>query len=255
MPKKKKDVAELDLNIYTKSGKLRKRKPKQSRNYFNQETQDAIILYVNTEDETLRNKIYNDKIAYSFYKLAENIINTFKFPYTEVDNIEYLKHEVITFILPKLPLFDKDRGKAYSYFGTAIKRYLITYNKKNYEKYKAQTNIEEVDTNKTIINDLIIQENKVELAEFFNKLTSYIEKNIKTFFPREIDRRTANAILELFNKREDLDLVALSKQSFYFHIKEVTGNTAPQVTKVVKEFKNIYRKLMNEYYLTGDIYI
>ncbi len=41
--------------------------------------------------------------------------------YTEVSNIEDLQHEVISFLLSKIHLFDPSKGaKAYSYFGMSI---------------------------------------------------------------------------------------------------------------------------------------
>ncbi|MBS1756628.1 MAG: hypothetical protein JSU03_05070, partial [Bacteroidetes bacterium] len=86
----------------TKKGKPRKRKPKEPRIYFTQDTEDAIIEYLATEDVVLRNEIYNERIRYGFYKLAENIIHTFKFYYTDTDTIEELKHEIITVLLEKL---------------------------------------------------------------------------------------------------------------------------------------------------------
>ena len=50
-------------------------------------------------------------------KLTQNIIHRYKFYNTEVDNIEHLQHEVITFLLSKIHLFDESKGtKAYSYF-------------------------------------------------------------------------------------------------------------------------------------------
>jgi DNA-directed RNA polymerase specialized sigma subunit len=111
------------------------KRKKKSKNYFTQETEDAIVLYNNTIDTDIRSKIYENKIHYAFFKLTENIIHTFKFYYTEVDNIEDLQHEIIIFLLSKIHLFDPSRGaKAYSYFGTIVKRYLILNNKKNYKK-------------------------------------------------------------------------------------------------------------------------
>jgi hypothetical protein len=110
------------------------KKKKKGVQYFTQATEDAIVLYNNTPDSELRSRIYNDKIHYGFFKLTENIIHTFKFYYTEVDNIEDLQHEVITFLLSKIHLFNPERGaKAYSYFGTIAKRYLILSNQKNYK--------------------------------------------------------------------------------------------------------------------------
>ncbi len=103
--------------LLTKKGEPRKRKPKTKNNYFTLETEEAILEYRNTPNQAKRNKIYNERIHYGFYKLVENIIHTFKFYYTEVDNIEDLKYEVISFLLQKLDLYDQSKGKAYSYFG------------------------------------------------------------------------------------------------------------------------------------------
>ena len=42
----------------TQQGTVRKRKPKQSNIYFTQETEDAIIKYVNSKNDIERNKIF-----------------------------------------------------------------------------------------------------------------------------------------------------------------------------------------------------
>ena len=55
----------------------RKRKKKGKNYYFNQGTEDAIILYNKTDDANVRNKIYNEHIRAAFDKLAENIIHTY----------------------------------------------------------------------------------------------------------------------------------------------------------------------------------
>ena len=114
---------------------MAKKRRKKSKNYFTQDTENAIVLYNNTEDFKLRSTIYQNEIHYAFFKLTENIIHTFKFYHTEVSNLEHLQHEIITFLLSKIHLFDPTKGaKAYSYFGTIVKRWLILYNTKNYNK-------------------------------------------------------------------------------------------------------------------------
>ena len=100
---------------------IKKRKPK-SKNYFTQETEDSIVLYNASIDSEFKSKIYKEKIHYAFFKLTENIIHTFKFYHTEVEELEHLQHEIIVFLLSKIHLFDPSRGaKAYSYFGTIVK--------------------------------------------------------------------------------------------------------------------------------------
>jgi hypothetical protein len=242
----------LDLTLYTKSGKLRKRKPKQQRNYFTEDTENAILDYVASEDQVFRNKIYNEKIHNSFYKLAENIIHTFKFYYNDLDNdVEALKHEVITFLLQKLQFYKKDRGKAYSYFGTITKRYLINYNNTIYKKIKKKGSLEEVDEDKTVFVSLINEGVKDDSMYFLEKYLQYVEANKGKYFSKEIDQNTVNAVIQLFQRAESIDV--MNKQAFYLYVKEITGNTAPQITKVIKVLKELYVKLMNQYYLDGDI--
>ena len=93
---------------------VRKRR-KKSKNYFTQDTENAIVLYNNTRDPKRRSEIYEREIHYAFFKLTENIIHTFKFYHTDVDNLQHLQHEIITFLLSKIHLFNPDKGaKAYS---------------------------------------------------------------------------------------------------------------------------------------------
>ncbi len=100
------------------------KKKKKGVQYFTQDTENAIVLYNNTPDPEVRSNIYRERIHYAFFKLTENIIHTFKFYYTEVDNIEDLQHEVITFLLSKIHLFNPSApvyyGLAYPDYGTLI---------------------------------------------------------------------------------------------------------------------------------------
>ena len=79
----------------------RKRTKKQ---YFTPDTDLAIAEYLATSNQDERDNIFATRIHYPFYKLAENLIHTFKFYYTEVDDLEDLKHEVIVFLKEKLLL-------------------------------------------------------------------------------------------------------------------------------------------------------
>ena len=60
---------------------VKKKRKKKSKIYFGTPVHDAIVAYNRSEDYTFRHKIYTDEIHPAFLKLAENIINTFKFSY------------------------------------------------------------------------------------------------------------------------------------------------------------------------------
>lgn len=242
-------VEEAEVTL-TKDGKVRKRRPKKSIDYFTLETQQAILDYRKETNTAKRNEIFNEKIYYAFYKLAENIIHTFKFYYTEVDNIDELKHEVIAFLLEKLHLYDQSKGKAYSYFGTIAKRYLIVYNNNNYKKLKGKANVDEVDTDKTITNDLVLnQPDYLEENNFIDLFIKKIDDELLDLFPKPQEARVGDAILELFKRRENIDI--FNKKALFIYIKEITDAPTPVITKVIKVMKDIYKDMLNKYLEEG----
>jgi hypothetical protein len=241
--------------LYTKKGTLRKRRPKTKNQYFTSDTEEAIIEYLNETDQAKRNKIYNERIWYGFHKLTENIIHTFKFYYTEVDTIADLQHEVTAFLLEKLHLYKQDKGKAFSYFGTIAKRYLILYNNNNYKKLKQKAEVDAIDKDQSITIDIVnnqsIEEPKDKATEFIIYMLKYMDLHLFDHFPKEEDARTADAVLELFRKRENIEL--FNKKAIYIYIREMTDQTTPQITKVIKKMRKIYKKLMAQYVEHGIV--
>ena len=220
---------------------MAKKRRKKSRNYFTQYTEDAIVLYNNTSDPEVRSKIYESRIHYAFFKLTQNIIHTFKFYHTEVDNLEHLQHEIITFLLSKIHLFDPTNGaKAYSYFGTIVKRWLILYNTKNYKK-----KIKKVPT------DVLLKEGsgysynmdsgkqKDDLNKYIDLFVDYTTENILELFPKKNDAQIADAILELFRKRENLEV--FNKKALYIYIREMVEVKTPKITKIADKLHDIFK--------------
>jgi len=247
------DILEKDEEVLlTKKGEPRKRKPKTKNNYFTIETEEAILEYRNTPNQAKRNKIYNESIHYGFYKLVENIIHTFKFYYTEVENIEDLKYEVISFLLQKIDLYDQSKGKAFSYFGTIAKRYLIIYNQKNYKKLVAKTEIGEQQDDNSLVNSIIVKEpepelDKLDIVELFIK---YVDDNLFELFDKPEDIKVADAILEIFKKRENIDI--FNKKAVFIYVKEMTDTQSNTITKVIKKLKTIYKTILDNYLENSD---
>ena len=297
----------------TKKGTVRKRRPKQSRNYFTEDTQNAILEYLASDDDVERNKIYNERINYAFYKLVENIIHTFKFYYMEVDDIEDLKHEVITFLLEKLHLYHQSRKvdekielivngefngdykigtfrefvsqsieaptdsiisfvrgldvsdecrevlleirppKAYSYFGTIVKRYLINYNNKNYDTLQRKSPVLAADDDDDIINDLTLafEAQDHSIKDFMPMYIEYMDDKLFDIFPKELDVKIADAVLMLFKNNEYIEI--FNKKAMFLYIKEMVDVPTRHITKVIKVFKQYYGVLYQEYEINGYI--
>lgn len=218
----------------------RKAKPGSSRYYFTDETEDAIVRYNASTDFDLRSKIYDREIHYAFFKLTQNIIHTFKFYHTEVDNLEHLQHEIITYLLSKIHLFDPTRGaKAYSYFGTIVKRYLILQNTKNYKKKIAKVDVMEIDRNDDFRYETGEENVKSDLDKYMDIFVSYVSENIFDLFPKGNDAQIADAILEIFRKRESLDI--FNKKALYIYIREMVDVKTPKITRIAQQLHKIFK--------------
>ncbi len=235
---------------------VKKRRPK-SKNYFTQDTEDAIVRYNNSDDPELKSKIYGDEIHYPFFKLTENIIHTFKFYYTEVDKIEHLQHEIITFLLSKIHLFDPSRGaKAYSYFGTIVKRWLILYNNKNYKKRVEKAPVEDLYKDETYSYNLEDDKGIEKLSYFMDRYIKYVEDNFDKFFPKGNDAKVADAILELFRKRENIEI--FNKKALYIYIREIMATNGlevktPKITKIAGRLYDLFKDNYIYFLNTGYI--
>ena len=74
---------------------IKKKRRKKSKVYFGTPVHDAIVKYNHSDDVNFRHKIYTEEIHAAFLKLAENIINTFKFSYFDY-GFRDLQEEVVS---------------------------------------------------------------------------------------------------------------------------------------------------------------
>lgn len=213
---------------------------KKSKNYFTQETEDAIVLYNSIDDSEVRSNLYREKIHYAFFKLTENIIHTFKYYYTEESNLENLQHEVITFLLSKIHKFDATKGaKAYSYFGTIAKRYLILSNQKNYKKRIDVLPIEDINEDEKYSYTIEDDHQTDKLSVYIELFVEYCTQNIYKLFPKNNDAKIADAVLELFRKRENIDFY--NKKALYIYIREIIDVKTPKITKISNDLYKIFK--------------
>ena len=232
--------------------KRRGRKPNPKKQYFTSDVDIAIKEYLASSNQAERDNIFKTRIYYAFYKLAENLIHTFKFYYTEVDNLEDLKHEVCCFFLEKLDYFKPEKGsKAFSYFSIVGKNYLILYNNNNYKKKKAKVDPSAADEDDGVLRQLGRDDRKQEIKDFIDFFTEYTDKHMFTMFKKDKDRKVCDAINILFKRRENLEI--FNKKALYIYIREITDVDTPVITKVTKILKSLYKKLYSEYNEKGYV--
>jgi len=217
--------------------------------YFGQEVQDAIVRYNQSTDDEKRNVIYRDEIHKAFDKLAENIINTFKFSYFDY-GFNDVKHEVVAFLVMNIHKYDHTKGsKAFSYFSIVAKNYLILHNNNNYKKLKTHDNIDSVG-NKLKMSS---SEKTSYISDLLDETIKYFEYKISSLFKKKKDIDIAYAILELLKRRDEIE--NFNKKSLYILIREMTNVNTSHITKVMNVFRNHYPKIISEFESKGILNI
>jgi len=226
--------------------KKAKRKP-----YFGIDVQEAIVRYNALDQQTQRaerNKIYREEIHKAFDKLAENIINTFKFTYFDY-GFEDIKCETVAFMVMNMHKYDHTKGsKAFSYFSVVAKNYLILHNNNNYKKLKSHDKIDALDRHRSF-NSF----DKTDMKDLAGEIVEYFEVNLTSIFKKQRDLNIAYSILDLMKHIDEIE--NFNKKALYILIREMTNVETSHITSVVNTLKKHYKKITNEYYVKGTITI
>jgi len=227
-----------------------KKRRKKSKIYFGTPAQEAIIEYNKSKDFEERSKIYEERIKYPFEKLAENVMNTFKFSYFDVPKID-VQMEVVSTMVEKMHMFKEGKGRAFSYFTIIAKNHLILKNNGNYKRWKQNSLLSQMPQTWNPENDHYEAEEKNEFKEFKEIMLGYWDRNLTTVFSKKRDIQIADAILELFRRSEHIE--NFNKKHLYLLIREMTDCKTHYITKVVNTMKQHQKRLLNQYLEHGHI--
>lgn len=223
-------------------------KDKESRLYFNSNTQAAIVAYQKAvDDRKERNRLYVQEIVPAFEKLVENLINIHKFTSLH-DTYDDLKNDCVNFLFETIGKFDSTRGtNAFSYFNVVAKNWLIIRTKQKIQKTRRSVSLDDPDAlnahEHRVIEDYctipaqdIVLENESTAKNVINLLYE-IRSKIKS----ENELACINSIITVFENINDIDL--LNKSAVLLYLRELSGLTPKQLTTTMQAVKKQYRRL------------
>jgi len=246
----------MGFQMTKKKTDLEIRQAKLGRMYFTDETEKAIVQYNKCEDEIERETIFRERIHPAIDKLAENIINRFKFPYIE-GSFEDIKSQVVSFLVLNLHKFTEDKGKAFSYFSVVAKNYLILHNNNAYRDELRSTYLADPLGEESFLLEEVLmtspesETNKNDARDFIHLLVQYWDFNLTKIFKKKRDVDIANAVVELLRRAETIE--NFNKKALYVLIREMTNNKTVHITKVINKMKIHVLEQMKEYKKTGHL--
>jgi hypothetical protein len=223
--------------------------------YFTEETEKGIIAYNKSNDLEEREKIFREKIHAPLDKLAENVINRFKFPYME-GTFDEVKSQVVSFLVINLHKFTEDKGKAFSYFSVIAKNYLILHNNNSYKEEKRVLYFSDQTEDSFTLEEMLVVEpetkdSTVDMKEFLMLLVEYWEFNLDRFFKKKRDREIAAAIVKLIERIDNID--NFNKKALYLMVREMTNYKTAHITKVINKMRPQILKMLGEFRYYGHL--
>ncbi len=140
------------IEISTLSGdtnvelKKKGRKPKQA-NYFDVREEEAVVRFLQADTFEEKNKIYNDFLRKPLDKMISSIIRRYKLYRKDMDFYE-IHIDTHSFLMTKIDKFKPAKEKkAYSYFGTICKNYLMGQIIKDQKDINRKISYEDISSN------------------------------------------------------------------------------------------------------------
>jgi hypothetical protein len=221
-------------------------------NYFDVKEEDAVREFLLADTSEEKNKIYNEFLKNPLDKMISSIIRRYKLYRKDMDFTE-IHTDTHSFLMTKVDKFKPSKNKkAYSYFGTICKNYLMgqiikdqkeTNRKISYEDISSSLE-ERVDMSYTIDNDEI--ETDFIISEYIKELKSYLD----TSELNENEIKLGSALIELFDNYQEIFFGThnnkFNKNVILLSLREMTNLNTKEIRTSIKRFKKLYLVVQNK---------
>ena len=239
---------ETDLALEKKK---KGRKPT-TNNYFDEREETAVRSFLVAETQEEKNKIYNEFLKDPLDKMISSIIRRYKL-YRRDMNFEEVHTDTHSFLMTKIDKFKPSKEKkAYSYFGTICKNYLMGQIMKDQKEMNRKISYEDIsydlsnrpDFSYTIEEDDMTSE--IIIKKFLEKLKVDLDESIIN----EDEKKLGSAIYDLFENYSlifpDSNNNKFNKNIILFELREMTNLSTKEIRISIKKFKKLYFDLVQE---------
>jgi hypothetical protein len=237
----------LDISAAKKRGRKTT-----STNYFDVAEENAVRLYLSATTFEEKNQIYNEYLRGPLDKMISSIIRRYKLYRKDMNFIE-IHTDTHSFLMTKVDKFKPAKEKkAYSYFGTICKNYLMGQIIKDQKDTNRKISYEDISTNLENRPDMVyyIENEQTEadevIQEFLDELKRYLEKEPLT----DNERKLGISLLELFENYKTIflgtDNNKFNKNIILLSIREMTNLSTKEIRTAMKRFKKLYYVVLNK---------
>ena len=230
--------------------KPKKAKGSQNENYFDVREEMAVRMFLTDSTMDEKNKIYNVYLRYPLDKMISSIIRRYKL-YRKDMNFNEIHTDTHSFLMTKVDKFVPSKEKkAYSYFGTICKNYLMGQILKDQKEFNRKVSYEDISSNlensKKIVYYLETEPQKD--SNLIPELITLIKEILETEELNENEYKLGLALTDIFENYENIfpatDNNKFNKNIILLSLREITNMSTKEIRSSMKKYKKIYMGLI-----------
>ena len=225
-------------------------RPRKNKQYFGPTEEQAVVDYLNAESFEVKNKIYREYLQHPLDKMIESIIRRYKL-YRKDFDFDSLHADTASFLVTKIDKFNPDKGtKAYSYFGTICKNYLMGAILKDRKELTRKISYEDISSSVENRPDMIyhIHNDSLDYEDIMKRLVKELEDFIEITNLNKNEEKLGYALIELFTHYDNIfqsgDGNKFNKNLILLSLREMTSMTTKEIRTSMKKYKKIYEAMM-----------
>jgi len=214
--------------------------------YFGEEQEEAVRRYITSESEIEKNKIFNEYLREPLIIMVESIIRRYKLYRKDIE-FEDLHSDTMSFLMTKINKFDHTKNhKAYSYFGTICKNYLMGIIQKDSKEMNRNVSYEDIssDIEDSVELSYVIDYTPIDFGEVIRVYTTKLENFIKEENLNTNEEKLGYALLEIFSSFENIFEIGegnkFNKNLILLSLREMTSLSTKDIRASLKRFKKLY---------------
>jgi hypothetical protein len=231
--------------------KKKGRKPKVN-NYFDEREETAVRMFLIAETYEEKNKIYNEFLKEPLDKMISSIIRRYKL-YRRDMNYEEIHVDTHSFLMTKIEKFKPSKEKkAYSYFGTICKNYLMGQIMKDQKEMNRKISYEDISSDLSNRTEMSYSIDNDDLSSEFviKKFLEKLRENLDDKNCNEQEHKLGSAIYDLFDNYgtifPDTNNNKFNKNIILFELREMTNLSTKEIRNLIKKYKKLYFDLVQE---------
>ena len=222
-------------------------------NYFDVREETAVKKFLIAETSEEKNRIYNEFLRAPLDKMISSIIRRYKLYRKDMDFIE-IHTDTHSFLMTKVDKFKPSKNKkAYSYFGTTCKNYLMGQIIKDQKETNRKISYEDISSSLEERPDLIYRidddplDTNVVLNTYLNELKEFVESEVLS----DNEKKLGLALIDLFHNYETIftgeENNKFNKNIILLSLREMTNLSTKEIRGSIKKFKKLYSVTQNRF--------